>query len=98
LGCLGQDGRVEEGVLETTKPPQQYLIYLPQCYDELSSKRYPVLYLLHGQTYTDDQWVRMGAATAADSLIHSGRAADFLIVFPDDRYWNLPPGDGFGDG
>jgi enterochelin esterase-like enzyme len=59
--------------------------------------RYPVLYLLHGQTYTDDQWVRMGAAADADLLIHSGQAAPFIMVFPDDRYWNLPPGPGFGD-
>src|SRR6185503_3044308 len=27
----------------------------------------------------------------------SGEAAPFIIVFPDDRYWNLPPGPGFGN-
>jgi enterochelin esterase-like enzyme len=30
-------------------------------------------------------------------LIHSGQAAPFIMVFPDDRYWNLPPGPAFGD-
>src|SRR5436190_609506 len=53
--CLSQPGRVDSGKVETTKPPQEYLIYLPHCYDEQPDKQYPVLYLLHGQTYTADQ-------------------------------------------
>jgi enterochelin esterase-like enzyme len=85
------------GALDTSKPAQQFLIYLPRCYDEMTTMHYPVLYLLHGQTYIDDQWVRLGAAAAADDLIHSGQASPFIMVFPDDRYWNLPPGSGFGD-
>ncbi len=95
-GCLVQPGRLDEGVLETTKPPQQYLIYLPPCYDQVQNLRYPVLYLLHGQTYTDDQWVRLGAVSAADQLILSGEVPPFIIVFPDDRYWNLSAGPEFG--
>ena len=97
LACLTQPGSVESASLDESKPPQQFLVYLPPCYDEQPDLRYPVLYLLHGQTYTDDQWVRMGAPATADRLIHSGAAAPFLMVFPDDRYWNLPPGPGFGD-
>jgi enterochelin esterase-like enzyme len=96
LACLTNPGRVEEGSLASTKPQQEFRIYLPPCYDEKTDKRYPVLYLLHGQTYTDDQWIRLGAADAADDLILSGASVPFIIVFPDDRYWNLPPGPGFG--
>ena len=96
LTCLTQPGRVEEGLLETTTPPQGYFIYLPPCYDEKTDVRYPVLYLLHGQTYTADQWIRLGVANVLDMLILSGETQPFLIVFPDDRYWNLPPGAGFG--
>jgi enterochelin esterase-like enzyme len=95
--CLNQPGRIEQGSLETTKPPQEYIIYLPPCYDERPEQRYPVLYLLHGQTYTDDQWVRLGAVQVADRLFISGEAQPFIIVFPDDRYWNLQSGPGFGD-
>jgi enterochelin esterase-like enzyme len=58
--------------------------------------RYPVLYLLHGQTYTADQWVRLGAANVLDNLILSGETQPFVIVFPDDSYWNLTAGAGFG--
>ena len=94
--CVTQPGRVESGKLESTNPPQEYLIYLPPCYDENIEERYPVLYLLHGQTYTQDQWVRLGAVDVINHLILSGESVPFIVVFPDDRYWNLPPGPGFG--
>ena len=96
LACLTNPGRVEEGSLDSTRPPQEFRIYLPPCYDEKTNQRYPVLYLLHGQTYTDDQWIRLGAVEVADDMILSGESIPFIIVFPDDRYWNLPPGPGFG--
>ena len=96
LACLTSPGRVEEGSLDSTSPPQAFRIYLPPCYEETTNERYPVLYLLHGQTYSDDQWIRLGAVQAADNLILSGETVPFIIVFPDDRYWNLPPGAGFG--
>jgi enterochelin esterase-like enzyme len=87
---------VEARSLDSPNPPQEYLIYLPPCYDAQTELTYPVLYLLHGQTYTDDQWVRLGAVTRADGLILSGQAPPFIMVFPDDHYWNLPAGAGFG--
>jgi enterochelin esterase-like enzyme len=97
LTCLTQPGHVEKGTLESTKPPQEFFIYLPPCYDEKRGERYPVLYLLHGQTYNADQWIRLGAVNALDELILSGKSIPFIIVFPDDRYWNLPAGAGFGE-
>jgi len=96
LACLKNPGRVEAGSLNATKPAQEFFIYLPPCYDEKSDQRYPVLYLLHGQTYTADQWIRLGAVSTVDNLILSGASIPFMIVLPDDRYWNLPPGPGFG--
>lgn len=97
LTCLTQPGPVDSGELDSTKPPQLFMIYLPPCYDQNISERYPVLYLLHGQTYDDDEWIRLGAPSAADDLIHFGKVPPFIIVFPDDRYWNLPPGTAFGN-
>src|SRR5512134_1890750 len=41
--CLTQPGTVDQGLLETTKPPQGYFIYLPPCYAEKMDQRYPVL-------------------------------------------------------
>jgi enterochelin esterase-like enzyme len=97
LTCLTQPGRVDTGSVTTTVPPQLFLIYLPPCYDVQINEKYPVLYLLHGQTYIDDEWVRLGAPIAADKLIHSGAAVPFIMIFPDDRYWNVEAGAGFGD-
>ncbi len=97
LTCLTQPSRVESGKIESTKSAQEYRIYLPPCYDEQTEKRYPVLYLLHGQTYNDDQWIRLGAVDALDKLILSGESQPFIIVLPDDRYWNLEAGPGFGE-
>ena len=97
LACLTNPGHVEEDSLSSTNPPQDFRVYLPPCYNEKKDQRYPVLYLLHGQTYTDDQWIRLGAVKVADQLILSGESIPFIIVFPDDHYWNLPPGPGFGE-
>ncbi len=97
LTCLTQPGEVRQDVVPNTKPPQEFLIYLPPCYGQMGDMHYPVIYLLHGQTFTDDQWVRMGVPEAADQLIHSGEAQPFIVVFPDDRYWNADAGAGFGD-
>jgi len=95
--CLNQPGLVNQDVVSTTNPPQEFLIYLPPCYTNLPNVRFPVLYLLHGQTYTDDQWVRLGVPTVADQLINSKAVVPFIIVFPDDRFWNIQAGPGFGE-
>jgi enterochelin esterase-like enzyme len=94
---LSEPGTVKQDVIATSNPPQEFLIYLPPCYEQSTDLRYPVLYLLHGQTYTDDQWIRLGVPQIADQLIHSGEASAFIVVFPDDRYWNLKAGAAFGN-
>ncbi len=96
LTCLSQPGELQSGEVQTNGAPTAFIIYLPPCYDYFTDQHYPVIYLLNGQTYSGDQWVRLGAPAAADRLILSGQAAPFIIVFPDDRYWNVTQGDYFG--
>ena len=96
LTCLTAPGELRTGEIPTGDSITIFVIYLPPCYETFTDRQYPVLYLLNGQTYTADQWVRLGAPAAADELIHSGRAEPFIIVFPDDRFWNLPQGEYFG--
>ncbi len=55
-------------------------IYTPPCYD--NSHQYRVLFLLHGLTYKDDQWVRLGITELADRLISRQELEPFLIVMP----------------
>ncbi|NWG35370.1 MAG: hypothetical protein HXY42_13115 [Chloroflexi bacterium] len=95
VSCLDHPGRVETGRFDAVKP-QEFYVYLPPCYDEDLQTRYPALYLLHGQTYTADQWIRLGAVDTLDRLISAGEIEAFIVVFPDDRYWNIPFGSGFG--
>ncbi|HVN54233.1 MAG TPA: alpha/beta hydrolase-fold protein [Anaerolineaceae bacterium] len=97
--CLAAGGRFEiGGPLPYRGMPEglSFRVYLPPCYDIETARRYPVLYLIHGQSSTDDQWDRLGADEVADRLIASGEAPPFLIVMPRDRVWVDPDGDRFG--
>jgi len=76
--------------------PLEYIVYLPPCYDQQPEQHYPVLYLIHGQNYNNDQWVRLGAGETADALIAAGEVAPFIIIMPRDRSWTQPSVDGFG--
>ena len=97
-GVLEIGGRFESGSLETEllRQPLEYRVYLPPCYDELPGQVYPILYLIHGQSYNDDQWERLGAGDVAGELISAGEAPPFLIVMPRDRLWSEPTEDRFG--
>lgn len=61
----------------------EYSVYLPPDY-ESSSRRYPVLYLLHG--YSDDEtgWTQFGEVKAiADRQISKDEMTSMIIVMPD---------------
>ncbi len=92
LSCWKKGGRIESGSLDTDllRLPLIYRIYLPPCYSEQPERRYPVLYLFHGQSYSDDQWDRLGADEAADTLIGDGEVQPFIIVMPYERYGGQP--------
>ena len=76
--------------------PLVFRIYLPPCYEEQPERSYPVLYLIHGQTYTDTQWDRLGVPETADKLINAGDTVPFIVVMPRDRVWLEPTEDNFG--
>ena len=98
LACWQQGGRWEESSLPSdfVPLPLEYRVYLPPCYDQLPERRYPVLYLIHGQNFNDDQWLRLGVGETADRLVADGQLPPFLIVLPRDRKWAQPEEDGFG--
>ena len=60
-----------------------FVVYLPPDY-AASTRRYPVVYLLHG--YTDDEsgWIQFGEVNlAADRAIASREIPPMIIVMPD---------------
>jgi enterochelin esterase-like enzyme len=75
--------------------PLEYRLYLPSCYGQETRRRYPVLYLIHGQSFNDDQWDRLGADETANQLIGTGELSPFIIVMPRDRYGGQPSEDAF---
>jgi hypothetical protein len=62
-----------------------YLVYLPPGYDP-AHHRYPVFYLLHGSPGRPQVYTGIGSmGTRMDNLIHRGRMAPMILVFPDGR-------------
>jgi enterochelin esterase-like enzyme len=95
---LPLQGQVVSGEVTTSllKQPLGYLVYLPPGYDSQAARRYPVLFLLHGQGSTDDQWVHLGINAAADRLIEAGEISPMIIVMPYEVDSPVPEQTNFG--
>jgi len=76
--------------LDLLDKPMEYRVLLPPCYAELTDQRYPVLYLLHGQNFTQDQWIDLGVAENAGKLMLAGEISPFIIVLPFDHSYKQP--------
>jgi enterochelin esterase family protein len=72
-------------------------VYTPPGY-ESGSERYPVFYLLHGASDSDDSWTSVGRANFIfDNLIASGKAKPMIVVMPAGHTSGFgfgPPGAG----
>jgi enterochelin esterase-like enzyme len=62
-------------------------VYLPPCYDSARPGGYPVLYLLHGQSYDDTMWLNLGVDKAADRMIQAGEIRPLIMVMPREVYF-----------
>ena len=65
-----------------------YSVYLPPGYETNPTRRYPVVYLLHGMPVapvdSETDWVQQGSADRlADDAISSGRLPPMILVMPD---------------
>lgn len=78
-----------------------YRIYLPPDYLTKQTKRYPVLYMLHGNGGNYTEWTDSFLPEQADRLIVAGEMPPIIIVMPDDAettYWaNWSEGPRWGD-
>lgn len=98
--CLAAGGSIEQLSIdsEPLDHPLVFRVYTPPCYEEHADQRYPVIYMIHGQTYNEDQWDRLGADEAADALIASGDVSPFLIVVPADAsHFTQPTANAFDE-
>jgi enterochelin esterase-like enzyme len=83
-----QQGRVIESMMFDSRILDwdvKYSIYLPPDYDS-SSRRYPVVYLLHGATDDETGWIQFGEVhLAADRAIAAREIPPMIIVMPDAK-------------
>jgi S-formylglutathione hydrolase len=76
------------GNLAGDTPDRLVSVYLPPSYATAPKRRYPVLYLLHGFTDSDDHWFGLSGQhfvnvpTAASRAFASG-SREFIIVMPN---------------
>jgi enterochelin esterase-like enzyme len=77
-----------EGNLSGDDALRDVSVYLPPSYRSETSKRYPVIYLLHGYTDSDARWFGLigdhfvNVPDAVDAAWQNG-AADMIIVMPN---------------
>ncbi|HYQ58013.1 MAG TPA: alpha/beta hydrolase-fold protein [Draconibacterium sp.] len=75
--------------LDTYRP---LVIYTPPGYRK-SNKKYPVLYLIHGGSDTQETWFRVGKVNyILDNLIAQKKAVPMVIVMPYGSAWGFPVG------
>jgi enterochelin esterase-like enzyme len=77
------------------KQEMRFSIYLPPDYFA-SQRRYPVVYLLHGYSGRETDWVQFGEANRIiDKLIVDSQLPDVIVVMPDGRNdWYVNTFDG----
>ena len=92
----GHEGRLVSATMHSTALEKNLLgdpaevrftVYLPPSYEGSPAKRYPVVYLLHGnggneRSFIDGSYQGLNMKTAMDAAIKSGSAREFIIVMP----------------
>jgi enterochelin esterase-like enzyme len=76
-------GKVEKAEYESKTLSATYVtgVYLPPGYDK--TKKYPVLYLLHGANGNEDSWVKdENADVVLDNLYADKKAVPMIVVMP----------------
>jgi len=81
-------GRSLEGNLEGDSPDREVSIYLPPSYAKEKGRRYPVLYMLHGYTDSDEKWMGLvkhwiNLPEVIDRTLAKGAAREMIVVMPD---------------
>jgi len=74
--------------LEGDSPDRFVSVYLPPGYKSHPNQRYPVIYLLHGFTDSDDKWFGLkphfvNVPQIADRSMTAGASKEMIIVMPN---------------
>jgi enterochelin esterase-like enzyme len=92
------DDQLNSPIIGSTFP---YRVYLPPDYLRAPQRRYPVLYMLHGNGGNYTEWSDSFLPEQADRLFSAGALPPMIVVMPDDgetTYWaNWDGGPRWGD-
>ena len=77
-----------EGNLSGDSPERDVTIYLPPGYDADPNRRYPVIYMLHGYTDSDERWMGLrqswiSLSAVLDSTLADGGVREMIVVMPN---------------
>lgn len=82
------DIRIKRYYSTITNSWRRFYIYTPAGYDENTTEKYPVLYLMHGGGEDERGWATQGKTDLIlDNLIADKKAVPMIIVMPDG---NIP--------
>ncbi len=89
------DIRIKRYYSNVTNSWRDFYLYTPPGYDQNTSEKYPVLYILHGGGEDQRGWATQGKTDLIiDNLISQKKAVSMIVVMVDG---NLPA-NGFGEG
>ena len=77
-------GRSLEGNLEGDSPDRDVFVYLPPSYARDTTRRYPVVYFLHGYGVNAEAYVRMlNLPQAAENAMLQNGGREMILALPD---------------
>ena len=76
-------GKSLEGNLIGDSPDRDVSVYLPKAYATQKSRRFPVVYLLHGYTDSTEKWFRDPKHWIHLPKVLDQAAPDVIVVMPD---------------
>lgn len=78
-------GTALEGNLEGDAVDRDVLVFLPPSYDRQKSRRYPVVYALHGYSIGAEQWSKEIHVPQTIEGAFARGANEMIVVLPDSR-------------
>src|SRR5215468_8149137 len=81
-------GKSLEGNLDGDSPDRDVSVYLPPSYKAEKSRRYPVIYMLHGFTDDDAKWFGLvkhwiNFPEVIDKALADGKTREMIVVMPN---------------
>jgi len=75
--------RALEGNLIGDSPDRNVTVYLPKAYAAEKRRRFPVIYLLHGFTDSDEKWFRTPTHWIQLQKVLDQAGGEFIVVMPN---------------